>query len=420
MINIKTRKQRFLALGTVALVLLVAGLSFRHADTGAADSVPAQWVHIEPQRLENQLGLIGQIQAATRITLAAPFEGVVREVRVREGQSVVRDQILLSLDPALLEIQMRQAQADVLKAQREVQQYRQWEKGAEVSRARRTVANARQELSNTEASLRDTQTLFARGIVARMEVDALTQQVRTQRQELLAAQEELTTVLARGQGEERKIAEMELLNAQARYQALEVMYAHRDITAPVAGFIVRPTTPENSRPVMVQPGVQVAQGTPLLTLIGQDRFQVLARVEETDLHLLQEGMPVQITGDGFAGQELVGHIASIAVQGSETDVQSAGARYDIVVSVDSALSDFTPPIRLGMSARLAVILYRTEQGMAVAPEAIQTDEHGQPYVFYRPTPDAPVSRVPVTPGRSVVQGVEVQGLQAGYVQVFSR
>ncbi|WP_226100702.1 hypothetical protein [Dickeya oryzae] len=58
--------------------------------------------------------------------------------------------------------------------------------------------------------------------------------------------------------------------------------------------------------------------------------------------------------------------------------------------------------------------------MAVAPEAIQTDEHGQPYVFYRPAPDAPVSRVPVTPGRSVVQGVEVQGLQAGYVQVFSR
>ncbi|WJM83769.1 HlyD family efflux transporter periplasmic adaptor subunit [Dickeya chrysanthemi] len=420
MINLKTRKQRLLAIGALVLTLFVAAVSFRHADTGAADGVQAQWVRIEPQLLENQLGLVGQIQATTRMTLSAPFEGVVREVRVREGQHVGKDHILLSLDPALLEIQMRQAQADVLKAQREVQQYRQWEKGAEVSRARRAVANARQELSNTEANLRDTQTLFARGIVARMEVDSLTQQVRTQRQDLLTAQEELATVLARGQGEERKIAEMELLNAQARYQALEAMYAHRDITAPVAGFVVRPATPENSRTVMVQPGVQVTQGTPLLTLIGQDRLQVLARVEETDLHLLQEGMPVQITGDGFAGQELAGHIAAIAVQGSETDGQSAGARYDVVVSVDSDLSDVKPAIRFGMSARLAVILYRNEQGIAVVPEAIQTDEHGQTYVFYRPTPEAPVSRVPVTPGRSVVQGVEVQGLQAGYVQVFSR
>ncbi|QOL12863.1 HlyD family secretion protein [Dickeya dianthicola] len=420
MIKVMTRKQGALALGAVVLVGSVAWLPFRQPDTDAAGGAQAQWVRIEPQRLENQLGLVGQIQAATRITLAAPFEGVVRDVRIHEGQRVDKDQILLTLDPAQLEIHMRQAQADVLKVQREVQQFRHWDNSTEVARSRRAVANARQTLSNTEASLRDTQTLFERGIVARMEVDILAQQERTQRQDLMVAQEELATILARGQGEERKIAEMELINAQARYQALEAMYARREVAAPVAGFIVRPVTPENSKPVIVQPGMQVAQGTPLLTIIGQDRFQVLTRVEETDLHLLQEGMPVQITGDGFAGRVLTGRIASIAVQGNITDAQSAGANYDVVVSIDGALSDLRQPVRLGMSARLAVILHRNEQGIAVPPEALQTDEQGLSYVLYRATPDAPTSKVSVTLGQSVVQGVEVQGVQAGYVQVFAR
>nr|WED69716.1 hypothetical protein PJ912_09090 [Pectobacterium colocasium] len=75
-----------------------------------------------------------------------------------------------------------------------------------MSRARRALSSARSTFSNTQANLRDTQALFERGIVARMEVDTLKQQIRSQEQDLNAAQEELKTVLARGNGEDRKIA----------------------------------------------------------------------------------------------------------------------------------------------------------------------------------------------------------------------
>lgn len=284
--NVRRHRLHILFVALVALVGVALWLRPWHSSSPS--HVPqAQWLQVEPQLLESQLGLVGRIQAASQVTLAAPFDGVVREVLVQEGQRVEIGQTLITLDPSQIEMQLRQAEAELLKVRREAQRLQDWENSQEVARARRTVSNAKQTVAHTQANLRDTQTLFSRGIVARMEVDALTQQAYMQRQDLIAAQEELKAVLARGDGEERKIVEMELANAHVRYQKLKLQYERQDIKAPVQGYIVRPAQIEGSKPVTLQPGVQVSQGLPLLNVIEQDHFQVITRVEETDLHQLR-------------------------------------------------------------------------------------------------------------------------------------
>ncbi|WJV62095.1 hypothetical protein PCO86_19260 [Pectobacteriaceae bacterium CE70] len=70
-----------------------------------------------------------------------------------------------------------------------------------------------------------------------------------------------------------------------------------------------------------------------------------------------------------------------------------------------------------MSARLTIIIYHNEQGIAVPPQALGTDDDGSTYVRYRATLDAAPSKIQVTPGRAIAQGIEVQRLQAGYVLV---
>ncbi|MBA0205793.1 efflux RND transporter periplasmic adaptor subunit [Pectobacterium aroidearum] len=411
-----SRRRHLMALLLIAALGVLSWLLAGR--TNEREGAPqGQWLAVQPQLLENQLGLVGRIEAATQTTLAAPFEGVIREVLAREGQRVEKGQTLLLLDPGQIEIQLRQAQADVLKTQREVQTLRQWEQSTEVSRARRAVSSARSTFNNTQANLRDTQALFERGIVARMEVDTLKQQIRSQEQDLNAAQEELKTVLARGNGEDRKIAEMELTNAQVRYQTLVAQVERQIVKAPFSGFVVRPATPDNGKPVVIQAGLLVSQGAPLFGVIAQDRFQVATRVEETDLHQLQEGMAVNVTGDGFAGQTLTGKVTSIDMQADAADMSGSGAYYDVVVSLDTPLADLRQNIRLGMSARLAIIVYRNEQGIAVPAQAVRTDENGDAYVIYRPTADAPPKKINVTLGKTVAQGVEIAGLEAGEVQI---
>ncbi|MEI7411526.1 efflux RND transporter periplasmic adaptor subunit [Pectobacterium aroidearum] len=411
-----SRRRHLMALLLIAALGVLSWLLAGR--TNERESAPqGQWLAVQPQLLENQLGLVGRIEAATQTTLAAPFEGIIREVLVREGQRVEKGQMLLLLDPGQIEIQLRQAQADVLKTQREVQTLRQWEQSTEVSRARRAVSSAKSTFNNTQANLRDTQALFERGIVARMEVDTLKQQIRSQEQDLNAAQEELKTVLARGNGEDRKIAEMELTNAQVRYQTLAAQVERQIVKAPFSGFVVRPATPDNGKPVVIQAGLLVSQGAPLFGVIAQDRFQVATRVEETDLHQLQEGMAVNVTGDGFAGQTLTGKVTSIDMQADAADMSGSGAYYDVVVSLDTPLADLRQNIRLGMSARLAIIVYRNEQGIAVPAQAVRTDENGDAYVIYRPTADALPKKINVTLGKTVAQGVEIAGLKVGEVQI---
>ncbi|MFP1767790.1 efflux RND transporter periplasmic adaptor subunit [Lonsdalea quercina] len=239
--------------------------------------------------------------------------------------------------------------------------------------------------------------------------------IHNQQQDLLNAEEGLHTLEARGSGEEREIAEMELVNAQVRYQAVKAQSERQIIKAPFAGVIIRPSAPDGGKAVIAQPGLQVTQGTPLLTLIGLERLQVLTRVEEIDLHQLSEGMPVHITGEGFANRALTGHIATIAVQGDAAEAPGSSAHYDVVVAVDTPQNGTGERIRLGMSAKLAVVLYHNEHGIAVPPQALRIDDSGETYVLYRAAPNAETEKVIVTPGRAIAQGIEVQGLSAGYV-----
>lgn len=403
------------------LVLALANLPgcYGDADEQPGASPQAQWVQVAPRLLENRLGLVGHLQSMDHITLAAPFDGLIADVRVQEGQHVEKGQVLMTLDPAQLQVQLRQAQAELLKARREAQRLERWSASPEVARARRAVAAAGQNLSRSESSLRDTQALFERGIVARMEVESLAQQVNTQRQDLTAANEELVTTLAHGHGEERSIAAMELANAQARHQALEQLYARRELLAPLAGYVVRPAPQEGGKSVPLQTGVAVTQGVPLLGVIGQERFQALSRVEETDLRLLHEGMPVQISGDGFSG-ELSGRITAIGIQSETADTQGAGAQYPVKVSIDLPAQPLQHPMRAGMSARLSIILQRDEQGIAIPPHALRDDGQGGRYVVYRATPQAAVEQIPVTTGAAVPEGVMVRGLEAGLVEVQAR
>ncbi|WP_035324434.1 HlyD family secretion protein, partial [Dickeya solani] len=276
MINLSRYRQRPLrqraaligvfALGAVAMVWKLW--------SPATSAMPqTQWLRVEPQVLENRLGLTGRIQAAATLTLSAPFEGMIKDVLVNEGQRVEASQPLLTLDTGLLDIQLRQALADLLKAQRTVQDMQHWEQGQEVARARRTLNNARISLANTEANLKDTRTLFERGIVARMEVDALAQQAQAQRLDLSAAQDELQAALDRGRGENRQIAEMEQANAQSRHQTLMAMQAQQVVRAPFAGVLVRPAAPETDKRQPLQPGMRVSQGMPLFGLVNPDHLQ---------------------------------------------------------------------------------------------------------------------------------------------------
>jgi multidrug efflux pump subunit AcrA (membrane-fusion protein) len=291
-----------------------------------------------------------------------------------------------------------------------------WTHGQEMARVRRALSNSQLNLNDTERKLKETRVLLERGIVPRMEVDALTQQAHMQRLDLKAAQAELKDVEAKGQGENRQIADMQLANATAKHQALQALEGQREIRAPFAGIIVRVpgnSTETTARPV--QQGVRVSQGQPLFGLANLEQLKVVAKVDESDINQLQEGQSVEITGDGFGDILLNGSIASVGSQALQSEFQGGGASFELSVALPTLTTPQKQPIRLGMSARLSIITYQNPNAIVVPPEAI--NEHdGQHVVNYRRTLEKPARRVNVSVGKATSEGVEVFGLFPGFIR----
>lgn len=399
-------------------LFVIGSILFTYIPRPSSHSQETRWLYVEPQILENQLGLIGRIEAGEHMVLTAPFEAIVKELDVTPGQLVKRGQKLLTLDTSQLDIQIREALAVELKARRAMQDMQNWQQSEEVSRARRALANARLNLEDTEAKLADTRRLFQRGIVARMEVDSQEQQAKTQRLDLVASQAELRAAEERGKGENLQIAEMELANAQARHQALLTLHKLRELSAPFDGIILPLQSREdsNDRPA-IQSGVHVSQGTPLFELASIEQIKAVARIEEADLHQIGEGMTVQVSGDGFANIALTGVVTNIGVQGITPAAYGGGTSYEVLVTINPLTSEQKKKIRLGMSARLVITTYRVDGGFAVPVEALHQDSAGNTIVKYRQNMDEASQILKVVAGKAVLQGVEIFGLtQQGYVE----
>lgn len=291
-------------LGAVLIVLLAgAGLALRSPASDPATTAE-HWQEVKADALVHQIGLVGRIEPDTTITLTAPFDGNVQANLVEQGQRVEAGQVLLRMDPATLEVQLREALSTQLKARRTVQEMQDWNNGPTVSRARRSLRTAEMIAGNTQRKLTESENLFKRGIIPRNELDDLKQQTQQQQLDLASARSELQQAIDQGKGEYRQIADMELTNATVKYEALHTLLEGKDIKAPFAGIVVPP--PGNPSPqgggnntAPVQAGSKVSQGQVLFGLANIERLKIVAKVSELDINQLHQGQAVEVLGMGL-------------------------------------------------------------------------------------------------------------------------
>ncbi|WP_017527156.1 efflux RND transporter periplasmic adaptor subunit [Pseudomonas fluorescens] len=411
-----TDKKRLLG---AVLILLVAGaaLALRSPAQDPAGTAE-QWLAVKPDALVHQIGLVGKIEPDTTLVLTAPFDGNVQANLVEQGQRVEAGQVLLRMDPATLQMQLRDALAAQLKARRTVQEMQDWDSSPAVSRARRSLRTAEMSAGNTQRKLTESDNLFKRGIIPRNELDDLKQQAQQQQLDLASARSELQQALDQGKGEYRQIADMELTNATVKYEALRTLLEGQDVKAPFSGIVV-PAPGNNSAQggninnAPIQAGSKVSQGQVLFGLANIERLKIVAKVSELDINQLHQGQAVEVMGDGFDGERLSGSVSVVSGLAMASDSQGS-AQFPVTLTIPRLTPQQLQRVRLGMSARLTIVTYNNAQALVVPSQAIQTGMT----VEYREAMDKPVERVNVTTGQSTAQGVEVFGLKPGLVKIL--
>src|SRR5271157_2759001 len=105
------------------IVFTILALAFTLTACGSSSStptaIPTVVLNSQPAAA-NTVTASGQVVPVQHVQLSFPLTGVAKTVEVKEGDSVTAGQPLATLDPSLLESQVRENQADVAAAQTQV------------------------------------------------------------------------------------------------------------------------------------------------------------------------------------------------------------------------------------------------------------------------------------------------------------
>ena len=397
----------------LVLVLSVAWVSFVPVTPDAIS-----WVAVRSQKLTHEMGLVGKIEPAETTVLTAPFDGHALANQLAPGMQVEQGQALLSLDTALLEIKVREALASQLRQQQAVEIYNVWSNGPQVMRAQQMLRRAELAMQSLDLEFSHVEALYQEGIVARNERDTLRQQRHLQSLELMAAKAELQDVKDAGKGKSKAIAHMELLNASAIHEQLSALLEHKTLYAPFAGVVLSlggPATTEGENRALHE-GALIAKGQPLISLANTAGLKVVTLVSESDVNKFSLNHPVLLSGDGFSGKPLNGYVSAISQLAVPDENPGSTARFAITVTLNPLLENALQGIRLGMSVHMTVVTYRNDHSFIIPHGAVE-QSGDETFVMHRENHQAPVVRRKVTIGYSTAEGVEVFGVNSGFVAI---
>ena len=305
------KAKRKKALSMVALILIIAAVAY------------AVWTLFFNHSVSTENAYVG----AETASITSMVSGQVLDVMVSDTQQVKKGDLLVRVNERDAEIALAQAQAELMKAQR---QYKQTQANSSalnsqvfvsddgIHSAEAQVAKAQAELNKAQNDLARRSQLSASGAISKEELStaqsavnnaqadfdlakaglAQAQSSQKAAQSTLAANE----ALIRGSNE---TSTPDVLIAQARLKQAILDLERTEIKAPFDGVIARRN---------IQVGQRVAPGTVLMMLVPISKLYVDANFKESQLAKVKAGQKAVLTSDLY-GDEVEFHGTVVGFSG---------------------------------------------------------------------------------------------------------
>ncbi len=255
------------ALGALLTILVVGGIAggialrvakkaAAEASTGAGgppvtlEFTAADVVKIEARELARWLPLSGTLQPVNQTTVKAKVSGEIRQVLVRDGESIKAGQVLARFDTADLEARL----TDRIGA-------------LEASRAQMALA---------EKTRSQNHALLKQGFISQNAYDS--------------AESNLS------------VTQGTLKSFEAQVQLARNALRDAVVTAPLSGTLAKRH---------VQPGEKVNFDSPLFTIVDLGKMELQAMVPANDIPEIRADMAVELSIDGFGDRSFAGSVERI-------------------------------------------------------------------------------------------------------------
>ncbi len=259
---------------------------------------------------------------ANDVHIASKLPGRIEQVTVKEGDQVIKSQLVVKMDTKTLEAQLKQAESQVLKAKVERQ------------RAMAIVEERNSECKYAKKQLQRTQDLIQRNFASEDDLDTAQLKVETT-QAACAAAEAMV-----------EVAEASIQAAQASVERLKADLEDSSITSPISGRVLYR---------IAEPGEIVASGSKILTIIDLSDVYMTIFLSEMDAGKISMGSSTRIILDAVpelpipAEVSFISPLAQFTPKVVETREERSKLRFRVKVSVNNAfLQDHIDLIKPGM------------------------------------------------------------------------
>ena len=364
---------------------------------------------VQPRRVSSTISLSGPLAPWRRVNVTSPIDSNVKAIHFAYGRPVAEGEPLVELDTARIEREHRRARKEYVEARDKHAELVHWENSPEVADARRSLSRARMAMDAIEEQLGRTAFMLDQGLIAATRHEEAERQHRSRQLDQEAAEQALARVRAKGNAEALREAELELADAGKALRAAQARLGKDRVHSPIAGVVLAPG--KGAR--RIEPGRSVSQGQLLVTIGDLSRLSVVAQVDEVDVTRIGVGQPVRVRGDAFPGLELAGAVSRVSSQANQGPRASSVPTFEVEVTLDEVEAGQRERLRVGMSSRLRIEVYRREDALLVPVDAVEVTGGGSWLtVVQRATGET--QRRQVSTGVTTMRSVEVtQGLKAG-------
>jgi HlyD family secretion protein len=416
---LKNKNFWWIAIGvTVVIAVLIGTLT---GNANASDSAAADTAQVVSLTLTETVDSSGSLAAEPFASLTWKTSGTVAVVNVQPGDFVKTGDILLTLDPTSTSASIVSAQADLITAQKNLEDL--LTSGTGVAQAAIDLKEAKEEYADAEYYLIYLQTdkrvpqtkylatLVRQGNGWKYEYETETFRGPAPEDWIVEAENDLALKKATYEDAQREYDRLlagdesqDVIAAQAKVDAAQATVNSMSIIAPFDGQVLS---------VEQIAGEVVGSGELSVNIANLENLYVNAQVDESDIAEVQVGDQVSAESDALPGVAFSGEVISINPVG---EVVSGLVKYDVRVKIDKPEGDIFLP--LGSTMNLVIQIGGETATLAVPITAIQNDTQGE---FVWVVRGEETVRVDVTGGAIIGELVAVTGdLDEGDVVTTAR
>lgn len=284
----------------------------------------------------SEVGATGTLEPVTKVVVGTQVSGMIKELLADFNSIVKKDQVIARLDPLLLQAQVDQARANLVRSE------------AEVERLKVSLEDAQKRLERTRE-------LASRNLVPKTELEAAEVAVK-------AAESQLRSALASKS------------QSEAAVNQAQVNLEHSIITSPIDGIVI-------SRPVDVGQTVAASMNSPTLFEIAADlaQMKLTANIDEAEVSKIRPGQPVRFRVDAYPTDVFTGTVRQVRLQ---PIVQQNVVTYATVIDVPNPELKLKP----GMTAQVQIEVARVEDVLKVPNAALRFRPTDEVYAALKQTP----------------------------------